>query len=91
MVASQPEVISTSMLTVRDLDPEVKDRLRQRAARHGRSMEAEVRQILTAAVEAEDQQIDLVADIRRHFAGVEVELAVPDRASVEQRAVTFGS
>jgi plasmid stability protein len=78
------------MLTVRDLDPEVKDRLRQRAARHGRSMEAEVRQILTAAVEAEDEPIDLVADIRRHFAGVEVELELPDRASAEQRAVTFG-
>jgi len=78
------------MLTVRDLDPEVKDRLRQRAARHGRSMEAEVRQILTAAVEAEAEQIDLVADIRRHFAGVEVELELPDRASAEQRAVTFG-
>jgi plasmid stability protein len=79
------------MLTVRDLDPEVKDRLRQRAARHGRSMEAEVRQILTAAVESEDEPIDLVADIRRHFAGVEVELELPDRASAEQRAVTFGS
>ena len=78
------------MLTVRDLDPEVKDRLRQRAARHGRSMEAEVRQILTAAVEAEDEPVDLVADIRRHFAGVEVELELPDRASAEQRAVTFG-
>lgn len=78
------------MLTVRDLDPEVKDRLRQRAARHGRSMEAEVRQILRAAVEAEDEPIDLVADIRRHFAGVEVELELPDRASAEQRAVTFG-
>ena len=78
------------MLTVRDLDPEVKDRLRQLAARHGRSMEAEVRQILTAAVEAEAEQIDLVADIRRHFAGVEVELELPDRASAEQRAVTFG-
>jgi plasmid stability protein len=79
------------MLTVRDLDPEVKDRLRRRAARHGRSMEAEVRQILTAAVEAEDEPIDLVADIRRHFAGVEVELELPDRAGAEQRPVTFGS
>jgi plasmid stability protein len=78
------------MLTVRDLDPEVKDRLRPRAARHGRSMEAEVRQILTAAVESEDEPVDLVADIRRHFAGVEVELELPDRASAEQRAVTFG-
>jgi plasmid stability protein len=29
-----------SMLTVRDLDPEVKEKLRRRAARHGHSMEA---------------------------------------------------
>ena len=35
-----------TMLTVRDLDPHVKDKLRRRAARHGRSMEAEVREIL---------------------------------------------
>ncbi|WP_414653816.1 FitA-like ribbon-helix-helix domain-containing protein, partial [Geminicoccus sp.] len=30
-------------LTVRNLDPTVKERLRVRAARHGRSMEEEVR------------------------------------------------
>lgn len=33
-------------LTVRGLDQETKSRLRLRAARHGRSMEAEVRAIL---------------------------------------------
>ncbi|MGH3456875.1 FitA-like ribbon-helix-helix domain-containing protein [Aeromicrobium sp.] len=32
-----------SMLTVRSLDPEVKAKLRERAAHHGRSMEAGVR------------------------------------------------
>ena len=37
-------------LTVRDLDDEVKRKLRLRAAGHGRSMEAEVRHILTDAV-----------------------------------------
>jgi Plasmid stability protein len=37
-------------LTVRDLDDSVRDRLRVRAAHHGRSMEAEVRAILTEAV-----------------------------------------
>ncbi|KNX39341.1 FitA-like ribbon-helix-helix domain-containing protein [Luteipulveratus halotolerans] len=34
-------------ITVRDLDDGVRDRLKVRAAEHGRSMEAEVRQILT--------------------------------------------
>jgi antitoxin FitA len=58
-----------SMLTVRDLDPEVKEKLRQRAARHGRSMEADARLILAAAVETSDEPVDLVASIREHFSG----------------------
>jgi antitoxin FitA len=80
-----------SMLTVRDLDPEVKEKLRRRAARHGRSMEAEVRLILAAAVEAWDEPVDLVASIRQHFAGTGLELELPDRKSAPQRPITFGS
>ncbi len=46
-----------AVLTVRNLPDEVRDRLRQHAARAGRSMEAEVRDILTAAaVEPERKQ-----------------------------------
>lgn len=37
-------------ITVRNLDDEVQKRLKQRAAEHGRSMEAEARSILTAAL-----------------------------------------
>ena len=37
-------------LSIRDLDDQVKARLQVRAAQHGRSMEAEVRAILTDAV-----------------------------------------
>lgn len=80
-----------SMLTVRDLNPEVKEKLRQRAARHGRSMEAEVRLILAAAVEAGDEPLDLVASIRKHFSGSGIELELPDRTSTTQRTITFGS
>ena len=80
-----------SMLTVRDLNPEVKEKLRQRAARHGRSMEAEVRLILAAAVEAGDEPLDLVASIRKHFSGGGIELELPDRTSTTQRPITFGS
>ncbi|OLT55144.1 Arc family DNA-binding protein [Cellulosimicrobium sp. CUA-896] len=36
-------------LTIRGVDDQVRDRLRERAAAHGRSMEAEVRAILTLA------------------------------------------
>ena len=78
-----------SMLTVRDLDPEVKEKLRRRAARHGRSMEAEARLILAAAVETSDEPVDLVATIREHFGGTRVELELPDRRSAVQRPMEF--
>jgi plasmid stability protein len=42
-------------ITVRSLDDDVKHRLRVRAAKHGHSMEAEVRAILVDAV-AEDEE-----------------------------------
>ena len=37
-------------LTIRNLDPTVKERLRVRAASHGHSMEAEARRILQTAL-----------------------------------------
>lgn len=39
-------------MTIRDLDDEVRDKLRVRAAQNKRSMEAEARAILTAAVDS---------------------------------------
>jgi plasmid stability protein len=78
-----------SMLTVRDLDPEVKEKLRRRAARNGRSMEAEARLILAAAVEEADEPVDLVASIRHHFGDTRLELELPDRQSAVQRPITF--
>lgn len=46
-----------AVLTVRNLPDEVRDRLRERAARAGHSMEAEVRDILVrASVEPERRQ-----------------------------------
>ena len=39
-----------AQLIVRNLDETVRDRLRERARAHNRSMEAEVREILNAAV-----------------------------------------
>jgi plasmid stability protein len=42
-----------AQLLVRDLDDDVKARLRRRARRHGRSTEEEVREILRAAVHAD--------------------------------------
>lgn len=39
-------------LIIRNLDDDVKERIRIRGAQHGQSMEAEARDILTGAVEA---------------------------------------
>jgi antitoxin FitA len=43
-----------AQLVVRNLEESVKARLRRRAARHGRSMEQEVRDILRDALKKED-------------------------------------
>jgi antitoxin FitA len=63
-------------ITIRNLDDQLKQDLRLRAARHGRSMEDEAREILRTAL-AEDQPLpqDLGLAIPRRFApfgGVEV-------------------
>jgi antitoxin FitA len=57
-------------LTIRNLEPGVKERLRVRAARHGRSMEAEVRSILSEAVvdDRDRPEPNLAEAIRRRFA-----------------------
>ena len=44
-----------SVLTVRGLSDETRHALRQRARKHGRSMEAEVRRILVDAVQPSDE------------------------------------
>src|SRR5215472_5853839 len=44
------ETPSMSSITIRNLDPGVKERLRVRAAQHGHSMEAEARSILQSTL-----------------------------------------
>lgn len=71
-------------ISVRDLDEDVASRLKLRAARHGRSMEAEVRAILTDAVAVgEDGQPNLAQVIREHFAAIGgVDLDLPTRSDM---------
>ncbi len=67
-------------ISVRDLDDHVAHRLKVRAARHGRSMEAEVRSILVDAVEADDDGPNLVEAMRRRFAAEDgIDLVTPRR------------
>jgi plasmid stability protein len=59
-------------LSVRNLDDDLVVRLKRRAARHGHSAEAEVRQILrqTLAAEVEEPSFDeLAAELRALTAG----------------------
>ncbi len=58
-------------LSVRNIDPEIIARLKRRAAAHGRSAEAEVREILRASLagETEGGVDDLAAELRARTAG----------------------
>ncbi len=76
-------------LTIRDLDETVKARLRVRAARNGRSMEAEARAILRAALNDQAAQRGLGSRIRQRFADIDdVALDLPPR-SEPPRAADF--
>lgn len=74
-------------ISVRELDDDVAARLKVRAARHGRSMEAEVRVILLNALASGDEGPNLAQAIRERFAdfgGVELEL--PPRQDLPRAA-----
>lgn len=76
-------------ITVRNLDDKVKHRLRVRAARHGRSMEAEARAILVEAVGADEDEPNLLERLHERFAELGgVELDIPPRSS-RPRVVDF--
>ena len=64
-------------ITIRNLDDDVKTRLRVRAADNGRSMEEEARLILRDAVETGKPPLNLASAIRARIAplgGVNLEL-----------------
>ena len=72
-------------VTIRNIDPAVKERLRVRAAQNGRSMEAELRAIVIEAIDApvRPPELNLYDRIRARFellGGVELEL--PPRGPV---------
>ncbi|WP_067977062.1 FitA-like ribbon-helix-helix domain-containing protein [Mycolicibacter icosiumassiliensis] len=71
-------------ISVRDLDERVAARLKMRAAQHGRSMEAEVRAILTHAVaESEHDRPNLAQAIRERFGAIGgVDLEIPPHAEM---------
>lgn len=82
-----------AMLTVRNIPDEVHRALRVRAAQHGHSMEAEVREILESAVSPEGRVKlgSLLADIGRKAKLTEEEFAVFEqvRDKTPARPVSF--
>ena len=58
-----------SQLLVRDLDPAVVERLKQRAKRHGVSLQGEAKAILEAAALSMDGARKLAAQWRQHLEG----------------------
>lgn len=69
--------MAVAAVSIRNLDDEVRERLRRRAAEHGRSMEAEMRAILVEAVREPGDEESLVTAMVARFAeigGVELEI-----------------
>lgn len=82
-----------AILTVRNVPDDVHRALRVRAAQHGRSTEAEVREILAAAVKPEKRVRvgDALAGIGRRIGLTEEDLAVFDsvRDKTPAKPLTF--
>lgn len=75
-----------SAITIRNVDPELKRRLRIRAATSGHSMEEEARNILRAELAVqEDEPTDLYQRIRHHIDPLGgVDLPLPDREPMRE-------
>ena len=76
--------VTVATMTIRNLDDQLKARLRVQAERHNRSMEDEARDILRAALSVEPARpTSLAAAIRARFeplGGIELEL--PKREAI---------
>ena len=84
-----------STLTIRNVEPAVKEKLRRAAAAHGRSMEEEVRTILRNALTHAPAQSGLGSRVHARFAalgGVDLDLPArteaPRAAAVDQGSAT---
>jgi len=64
-------------MTIRNLDDDVRDKLRVRAAQHGRSTEAEVRAILAESVESPVERIMIECLVQLRDAGTDSDFGIP--------------
>jgi plasmid stability protein len=74
-------------VSIRNLDDDIKERLRMRAASHGRSMESEIRAILVDAVTQSDERRGMLLTLMERFGDLGgVDLEVPVRATLPRAA-----
>lgn len=74
-------------VSIRNLDDRVKERLRMRAAAHGRSMEAEIRSILAESVSESGDSSGLFATLLDRFGAIGgAEWDMPARATPARAA-----
>lgn len=73
-------------LTIRQLDERTKSKLRVRAARHGKSMEQEARDILRSAVDKQETSgrslYEAIRELVEPLGGIELEL--PKRGPIRE-------
>lgn len=79
-----------AQFTVRNLEDDVKTRLKRRAARRGWSMEEEVRQILRNAVKDETVPAPLGSRIAARFKVLGFSGELPELRGDEAREAQFG-
>jgi antitoxin FitA len=79
-----------AQLIVRNLDDDVKAKLRRRARRHGRSTEEEVRDILRNAVRREAEPVSpLGTRLKQRFAGAGLDADIPELRGQLARPADF--
>jgi plasmid stability protein len=79
-----------AQLVVRNMEKKVKDRLQRRAARHGQSMEEEVRDILRNAVNEPESAGGLGTEIASLFAKVGLDEDIPELRGHKIKPASFG-
>jgi plasmid stability protein len=80
-----------AQLTVRNLEDDVKLRLKRRAVRNGTSLEDEVRQILRNAVKADARpEMGLGTRIAARFAGIGLTEPLPEFRGEAIKPIDFG-